>query len=299
MLKSIGIDNYFSNAIRTFFSFEINIGVISFSLGGMIIFFLIIWLSIILSKMVRIILEIDILDKLNLAKGVPHTIAMLVRYTLVTLGVVFAVGAAGLPLQNFTILFGAFGVGIGFGLQNIFNNLVSGLILLFERPIQIGDTIEVGELIGHVKSIGIRSSNIRTFDGAEVIVPNGQLISNEVVNWTLSDQQRRIEVIAGVAYGTDPHKVKSLLTNILVNHPDIIQNPAPVVLFSNMGESSLDFRLLFWTSNMGEWLRIQSEITFLVHDTLKENGIEIPFPQRDLHIKSIESELNITKKENN
>ena len=219
------------------------------------------------------------------------------RYTIITLGVFLAITAAGLPLGSLGILIGAFGVGIGFGLQNIFNNLVSGLILLFERPIQIGDTIEVGTLIGNVKSIGIRSSNVRTFDGAEVIVPNGQLISKEVINWTLSDHQRRIEIIAGVAYGSDPHKVKEIFMQCLAKHPDIIESPEPNVYFNDLGESSLDFRLLFCTSKIGEWLRIRSEVVFMVHDALNENGITIPFPQRDLHIKSVDGLNKVIKKD--
>lgn len=297
VLKNMRIDTFVLGSFSSFIHKEMSLGSLSFSISGIVIFFLVIWCSIVLSRIIQTVLEEDVLVRLKLAKGMPHTIAVMVRYSIITLGVFLAVSAAGLPLQNLSILLGAFGVGIGFGLQNIFNNLVSGLILLFERPIQIGDTIEVGELIGNVKSIGIRSSNVRTFDGAEVIVPNGQLISNEVVNWTLSDQTRRIEVIAGVAYGTDPHKVKSLLTKELENHPDIIKKPEPVVLFSNMGESSLDFRLLFWTANIGSWLHIKSEVTFMVHDILKAEGIEIPFPQRDLHIRSIDDSLEIKKKE--
>ncbi len=201
-----------------------------------------------------------------------------------------------MPLSSLTVLAGAFGVGIGFGLQNIFNNIVSGFILLFERPIQIGDTIEVGQLIGKVKSIGIRASNIKTFDGADIIVPNGDLVSNQVVNWTLSDQKRRIEVLAGVAYGSDPHKVKELFEKVLANHSDIIDDPEPIVYFKGLGESSLDFRLLFWTSNNAEWLRIQSEIVFGVHDILYKEGISIPFPQMDLHLKSIDSPIELARK---
>ena len=294
-LRVIGIDRPIINGISSFFSTDWSIGSVSFSFGSIFIFIFVIWLSLVIAKMVRIILEEDVLDRLNLAKGVPRTISVMVRYTLVTLGVLLAVSAAGMPMTNLTILFGAFGVGIGFGLQNIFNNLVSGLILLFERPIQIGDTIEVGTLIGNVKSMGIRSSHVRTFDGAEVIVPNGQLISNEVVNWTLSDQKRRIEVIAGVAYGSDPHMVQQLFLKELEDHPDILKDPPPIVLFNDLGESSLDFRLLFWTSNFAEWIRIRSDIIFKVHDILKENNIEIPFPQTDLHIRSIDQSIEIKK----
>lgn len=296
MMDVINIKRPFIEAVELFFTDEIKVGMMSFSLWDIVIFFLIIWLSIIISKMIRILLEQDILNKLNLSKGVPHTIAMMVRYSIITIGVILAVAAAGMPVDNLTVLFGAFGVGIGFGLQNIFNNIVSGFILLFERPIQIGDTIAVGELIGNVKSIGIRSSNVRTFDGAEVIVPNGQLISKEVVNWTLSDQRRRIEIITGVAYGSDPHKVKELLLKVISEHPDVIEDPAPYVYFIALGESSLDFRLLFWTSFSDEWIRIRSEVMFKIHDTLQDEGIAIPFPQRDLHLRSVDTGIEIINK---
>ena len=297
MMKTINIDRLVIGGLTSFFTNELSIGSTSFSLGGILIFFFVIWLSTVISKMIRAILEEDVLNKLSLAKGVPRTISVMIGYTLVTLGVFLAVSVAGIPMTSLTLLIGAFGVGIGFGLQNIFNNLVSGLILLFERPIQIGDTIEVGTLIGNVKSMGIRSSHVRTFDGAEVIVPNGNLISNEVVNWTLSDQQRRIEVMAGVAYGSDPHQVQKLFLKELEDHPDILKNPKPNVFFHNLGDSSLDFRLLFWTTNFGDWIRIRSDIVFKVHDILKENNIEIPFPQTDLHIRSIDQSVEIKKQE--
>ena len=287
MMRSINIERPVVDGFSEFFTNEWSIGSTNFTIASIFTFFFVIWLSMQIATIVRIILEEDVLDKLNLAKGVPRTISVMVRYTLITLGILLAVSAAGMPMTSLTILFGAFGVGIGFGLQNIFNNLVSGLILLFERPIQIGDTIEVGTLIGNVKSMGIRSSHVRTFDGAEVIVPNGNLISNEVVNWTLSDQQRRIEVMAGVAYGSDPHQVQKLFLKELEDHPDILKDPKPNVFFHNLGDSSLDFRLLFWTSNFGDWIRIRSDIVFKVHDILKENNIEIPFPQHDLHLRSV------------
>jgi small-conductance mechanosensitive channel len=296
MLGVMRINLIVRDSISAFLTDEVSIGSASFTLAGILTFFLVIWLSIVIANIIRAILEEDVLNQMRLAKGLPHTISVMVRYTLITIGLLLAVSAAGMPLDSLTILFGAFGVGIGFGLQNIFNNLVSGLILLFERPIQIGDTIEVGQLMGNVKSIGIRSSNVRTFDGAEVIVPNGLLISNEVVNWTLSDQTRRIEVIAGVAYGSDPHKVKELFEHVLSDHPDIIKEPPPKVFFQELGDSSLNFRLLFWTSNFSEWIRIRSDIIFGVHDILKKEGIEIPFPQRDLHIRSIEQQVEIASK---
>lgn len=297
-LKSLNLWEVLKEGVLEFFLHEWSIGEIGFSLGTILIFILVIYLSISIGKFIQIILEDDILDKIPLSKGMPHTISVMVRYTFITVGIFFAIGIIGMDLSSMTVIIGAFSVGIGFGLQNIFNNLVSGFILLFERPVKIGDTIEVGALIGKVSSIGIRASNIKTFDGAEVIVPNGQLISNEVINWTLSDQQRRVEIVIGVSYNSDPHAVYNLLIRILKEHKEIFENPKPIVLFSELGESSLDFRLLFWTSS-DKWLQIRSEIIFNTFDLLKENNIEIPFPQRDLHIKNFEQQLKIDTSVNN
>ena len=298
-LKILGWETTVMDGIFEWFIKERNIGSMVFSWSSLFVFFFVIWLSIVVAKIVRAILEDDVLNKMKLDKGLPHTISMMVRYTLVTAGIFLAVSAAGFPMSEFAIIFGAFGVGIGFGLQNIFNNLVSGLILLFERPIKIGDTIEVGTLMGNVKSIGIRSSNVRTFDGAEIIVPNGNLISNEVVNWTLSDQTRRIEVIVGVSYSSDPHQVHDILLKILKEHKDIVNDPEPNVFFRDLGSSSLDFRMLFWTTNFDQWIRIRSEIIFNVFDALKAAGIEIPFPQHDLHLRSVDKSATIAIRNKN
>lgn len=275
-------------AIRDLFTRELSLGSMSFTLGKIVLFIFLIWFSIILSRVIKIVLRSDVLDKLPLKKGVPRMITAITQFALIALGVIMAVRAIGMPLDQLTIIFSAFSVGIGFGLQNIFNNLVSGVILLFEREVQIGDIIEVGTLMGKVKSMGIRSSHIQTFDGAEVIVPNGQLISQEVVDWTLSDKSRRIEIISGVAYGSDVHRVKELLMQVILDHPEVSKTPEPMVLFNAMGESSLDFRLLFWTDQFDEWLRIRSEVIFAIHDILYANNISIPFPQRDLHLKTMD-----------
>jgi len=286
ILEILRINDIFYQSVYSMLNSKIFLGSASFTMGSVILFFFIIWLSVIVSDMIRAVLEDDVLHRVSLKKGVPRMISVVVRFSLISIGIFLAVSAIGMPLNQLTIIFSAFSVGIGFGLQNVVNNFVSGIILLFERPVQIGDAVEVGNLIGTVKSMGIRSSNVRTFDGAEVIVPNANLISNEVINWTLSDKKRRIEIISGVAYGSDVHHVKEILLGILINHPDILQNPKPLVLFNDLGESSLDFRMLFWTENYDNWIIIKSEIIFKIHDALKEAGIKIPFPQRDLHIKS-------------
>ncbi|MCG8582468.1 MAG: mechanosensitive ion channel [Bacteroidales bacterium] len=284
ILVSVNFDEPVINALKSSITYKFKFGEISFSIEDIIFLVLTLWLSIFLSNLVKVILEEDVLSRTKLGKGLPHTISLMAKYSIITIGVTFAFSVAGFRMENFAILIGAFGVGIGFGLQNIFNNLVSGFILLFERPIKIDDVIEVGQLRGRVRSIGIRSSVVRTFDGAEVIVPNGQLISNEVINWTHSDQIRRYEVFVGVAYGSDVEKVKAILEEQIKNHQDILDFPEPDVLFINMGDSSLDFRMLYWVSKVRQGINIKSDITQMVYDALNKEGITIPFPQRDIHI---------------
>jgi small-conductance mechanosensitive channel len=298
ILRNFRISDYLYDQLIGFLTHKITIGSASFSLDLILIFFVMIYLSILIANFIRFVLEEDVLNRYNLSKGLPHTIAMGAKYILIIAGFFIAVNAAGIPIDKLTIVLGAFSVGIGFGLQNIFNNMVSGLILLFERPIQLGDTVQVGQLTGNVKSIDLRSSNIRTFDGAEVIVPNGQLISNEVINWTLSDPKRRIEIALGVSYNSDPAVVQSLLLDILFNHAEIIRDPEPAVFFAGLGDSSLDFTLLFWIGDYAEGRKIRSEVYFKVFEVFKENNIEIPFPQRDIHVRTIDREAMTGKKEN-
>jgi small-conductance mechanosensitive channel len=182
---------------------------------------------------------------------------------------------------------GAFGVGIGFGLQNVVNNFVSGLILLYERPIQVGDVLQVGALQGRVRRIGIRSSTLSTFDGAEVIVPNANLIATDVVNWTLSDRIRRVDIAVGASYGSDPREVLAVLDRVARAHAEVLASPEPTALFVGFGESALAFELRFWTPEYDAWIRVGSEVRTAIFAAFKDAGIEIPFPQRDLHVKSV------------
>ncbi len=263
----------------------IKIGELAFSLGDLLSFVAVIWLAFLISRLLRFFLEEEAMPRFSLPQGVPATISRLTHYTVLLFGFLIAITAAGLGLDRITLLTGAFGVGIGFGLQNIVNNLVSGLILLFERPLKIGDQIQIDDFVGKVTSIGFRSSVIRTFEGAEMIVPNGNLISETVINWTLSDQLRRAEINVGVAYGTDPRRVLDLLVEVAKQHPDIISEPPPIAVFHGFGESSLDFSLRAWTNTVDRFITIRSELTVSVNAALVEAGIEIPFPQRDLHFR--------------
>lgn len=277
--------------VKGWLTAELTIGSIAISLGDLIAFGITVWLAFLLSRAVRFILDEDVYPRVNLAGGVPYAISTMLHYAILVAGFVLALAALGLDLTKFTILAGAFGVGLGFGLQNIVNNFVSGLILLFERPVKVNDVIQVGERQGDLKRIGLRASVLRTLDGSEVIVPNGQLISEEVTNWTFSDQQRRLEVNVGVAYGSNPHEVMEMLTKVALDNTDILDEPAPRTIFVGFGESSLDFQLRGWTDKADRWVIVRSDLTLAIHDVLKKAGIEIPFPQRDLNIRSKDQSL--------
>ncbi len=229
----------------------------------------------------------EILPRLKLRRGVAFTVSTTVRYVIVVGGLLLAFSAAGVDLSRVTLLAGALGVGLGFGLQNLVSNFISGLILLFERPIQVGDVVDVGSLLGEVKRIGMRSSTIRTVEGAEVVVPNGDLISKSVINWTLSDRRRRLEIKVGVGYGADPEKVIEVLLQAAMDHPDALSDPAPAAYFIGFGDSSLDFILHVWAARFERGFALQSAVRRAVHRALGEAGIEIPFPQRDLNLKTV------------
>jgi small-conductance mechanosensitive channel len=260
------------------------------TLGGIVAFVVTLGLAWLLSRAVRFMLEEEIFPRVSLPRGVPFALSTLARYAILWIGFLIALSALGFSLDRITILLGAFGVGVGFGLQTVVNNFVSGLILLFERPIKVGDMVEFGGLEGTVQRIGIRASTVRTWDGADVIVPNATLISDRVVNWTLSDRLRRLIVPVGVAYGTDPHRVIDVLRGVAESYPGVCAYPKPVIVFSGFGESALNFELRVWTDNPETLLALRSGISLAVHDALRDAGIEIPFPQRDLRLRSVDPE---------
>jgi small-conductance mechanosensitive channel len=284
-LSGVDLGGSFVGVVQTVLDAELTVGSITLRLGNLVSFALALTASVYVARLVRFVLEEDVLTRTRASRGVANTISATVQYALVALGFLFAVAASGIALERFTILVGALGVGVGFGLQNIVNNFVSGLILLFERPIQLGDSIAVGGVEGEVQRIGIRSSTVRTWQGAEVIVPNASLIADQVVNWTLSDRQRRMDVRVGVAYGTDPRRVIALLLDVARNHAGVLRQPAPVVLFLGFGESSLDFELRAWTASFELSPQTKSELTLAINDMLAAEHITIPFPQRDMNVR--------------
>jgi small-conductance mechanosensitive channel len=273
---------------------KVEIGDFAFAPFDWLLFVVAVWLSFKISSFLRFVLEGDVLPRLSLPRGVPGAISRFTHYAVLLAGLVIAAAIAGIRLDRVTLIVGALGVGIGFGLQTVVNNFVSGLILLFERPIQIGDKIQIGDVFGEVREIGMRASVVRTWQGAEVIVPNANLISNELINWTLSDRRRRLDIPVGVAYGTDPELVTELLQKVGEEHPEILSDPEPNVLFLGFGESSLDFELRAWTPAFEGSLRVKSELTIAINRALVDADIEIPFPQRDLHLRSVDSEAGAT-----
>jgi len=269
--------------VRIILAAHLNVGAIQISLGDVIAFML--------SRLIRFFLEEEAFPRMRLRRGVGNAISTLLHYIVLLLGFVFALSAAGMDFTRVALFAGAFSVGIGFGLQSVVNNFVSGLILLFERPIQIGDMVEVGGLFGEVRRIGARSSTVRTFDGAEVIVPNATLITDPVTNWTLSDRRRRLDLEVGVAYGTDPEVVLELLEGIATAHEAVLDSPKPEALFLEFGDSSLNFRMRVWIPRFEEGFSIRSQLTVGINAALRDAGITIPFPQRDLHVRSVESDV--------
>jgi potassium efflux system protein len=281
----------FIKTLKNALTYQIGIGSVKFSPGSLILLVFIIWFSFLVSRLIRFALDEDVYPRVHLAKGLPYAASTILHYLILLAGVFLALAAAGIDLTKFTVFLGALGVGVGIGLQNIVENFTSGLILLLERPVKVGDTIQMSHYQGQLRHIGLRSSIVKTGEGAEVIVPNGQLITEEVTNWTLSDSHRRIDINVGAEYGADPENVIKLLEKVGISHPDALPDNPARALFLGFGESSLDFQLRVWTANQNDLLYMKSELTIGVYKALKEAGIEIPFPQRDLHIKNINEEI--------
>ena len=254
-----------------------NLAIGSFSItpGRILAFLITVWASFLVSKFLRFLLEEDVYHHLHLARGIPYAISTMLHYVILLVGFFVALGALGIDLTKVTILAGAFSVGIGFGLQNVINNFVSGLILLFERPIKVGDVIEVGGNVGEVSRIGIRASVIRTADGSEVIVPNGSLISSQVTNWTFSDRQRAVEVSVNVAGGADPQRVVELLKSTAAAHPGVTKEPAPQVYVINFSAGAVTFQLRAWTDRHEDWAQLRSDLSVAVNDALARENIAI------------------------
>lgn len=290
-LDAFGLERAFAGGLASLLAAPLHIGAVDFSLGGLLAFATTVVATVYVARGTRALLQEEVLPRFALQRGVDHAVSTLAHYALLLGGLALALAITGVELSRLSLIAGALGVGIGFGLQNIVNNFLSGLILLFERPIQVGDTIEIGDLTGDVQHIGIRTSTIRTTRGADVIIPNGHLVSDRVINWTLADPSRRLEIPLGVAYGTDPRRVIDLLERLAHAHPEVLPDPQPIALFRGFGASSLDFELRCWVSGLSASVQISSELLIAIEAALREAGIEIPYPQSDLHLRSLDPAL--------
>ena len=274
-------------AIQGVLSLGITVGTRKITLGLVITAGALLYGSLLASWILQATLDEGPFSRRQLQAGVRISISRLIHYGLVLVGFLLALVMLGFEFHQLAIIAGALGVGIGFGLQAIVNNFVSGLILLFERPIKVGDYIQLGEQWGEIKRIGLRSTIVRTFDNSEIVVPNSDLVSNQVTNWTLSDRKSRITLPVGVAYGSDVTLVMRILLASVKDNPLVLKIPDPQVVFSGFGESSLDFRLMVWITDVDSRLRAQTEILQEIDRKFREFGIEIPFPQRDLHLRTV------------
>jgi potassium efflux system protein len=275
MLNFFGLLNPSLAKIGDLLNAKVGMGSLELSLGRLLAFGITAWAAFLVSKFLRFLLEEDVYHHFRLERGLPYAISTMLHYSILLVGFVVALGALGIDLTKITILAGAFSVGVGFGLQNVINNFVSGLILLFERPIKIGDVIEIDGTVGEVRRIGIRACVIRTGQGSEIIVPNGALISNQVTNWTFSDRTRAIEVSVNVLPGADSQRVVELLRTTATGEPGVASEPAPQVYVVNFSAGAVTFQLRAWTDRYQDWARVRSDLAVAVNSALVEERIAI------------------------
>lgn len=261
----------------------------------LIIVILIISLTNRISQLVRSYIFPGVYKRYELDKGVQFTFDKAFHYIIMALAIIISFSTVGFELSALTVFAGVVGVGIGFGMQNIASNFISGVILLFERPIKVGDRVIVDDIIGDVDRINMRATVIKTLDNEHIIVPNSYFLEEHVINRSYSDKVMRLVIPVGVAYGSDVPLVKDLLIQVAEDEakvsPTVRHQPEPFVYFKEFGDSSLNFELFVWISNPEHVIRIRSNLNFRIDAIFRENGVEIPFPQRDLHVRSLDASI--------
>jgi potassium-dependent mechanosensitive channel len=275
MLNFLGLRTPLVTGTEEVLRANLSIGSLSISLQQILVFVVTVWVAFAASRFLRFLLDEDIYHHWHLARGVPQAISTMVHYAILLIGFFVGLAVLGVDLSKVTILAGAFTVGVGFGLQTVINNFVCGLILLFERPIKVGDVIQIDADIGEVRRIGIRACVMRTTDGSEVIVPNGTIISNKVTNWTLSDSYRAIEVFVTVARGTAPQHVIDVLKRVAANQPGVTKEPAPQAYVVNLASAAVSCNLRAWTEQYGNWILVRSDLSVAVDEALVRESIPV------------------------
>ena len=274
-------------------SHSLQIGSMTFSFIALIYAVLVLLATQAVARLWRWVFQTKFLNRSGMEVGLQDSITTITVYVIWMLGILIALHVFGLNTASLAVAFGALGIGLGFGLQNIFNNFISGIILLFERPIQVGDDVEVNGTWATVKKINVRSTVVQTYDNASLIIPNADFVSSQVTNWSFKDKRLRRNIIVGVAYGSDVALVRDTLLEIARKTPRVLKQPAPEVLFTDFGDSALIFRLRIWT-DIDNMLKVETEIRFEIDRLFRERDIEISFPQRDLHIRSWQPEAKVS-----
>lgn len=246
-----------------------------------------------ISKITRLGLQRRVFRRLNIDAGLEYTLLRILHFLILAIGLYIGLASINIPMGALVGLFAVLGVGIGFGLQNVASNFVSGVILLLERPIRIHDRIEIDGLWGDVRKISLRTTVVQTPDNITIIVPNSKLLENNLTNYSYGEPSIRLRIPVGVAYGSDTEAVTATLEAAAREHADVLENPAPAVWFREFGDSSLNFELLAWIANPARKYWIISDLNRDIDRRFREEGIEIPFPQRDLHLRSAESALRL------
>jgi small-conductance mechanosensitive channel len=291
----IGIENVIGVDLavwRRVFTASIPIGSARLSFANLFLLIAVIISAALLSKYVRLILRDRVLPPFQLAENAQFLLLRLVHLTIIFFGAFIGLNLTGLSLSSLMVVLGGLSIGLGFGLQNIASNLVSGVILIFERPIRVGDRVTVGDTFGTVRAINMRSTEILSPDNISIIVPNSQFITETITNWTYSDKIVRIRIPIGVAYGSDTALVKQALLEVAQAHPQIFKDSdrrypmvtAPFVRFLGFGDSALQFELVAWIPDVEFRLMVISDLHFMINQKFQEYKITIPFPQRDVHI---------------
>ncbi len=280
VLKTLGLYPYIITLKNDFLSLSWDIAQTTISIQSIFDFIFIVVGTWILARLTRVVLEVEVFARFKFPRGLPTAITTTLNYIIVISGTILAFSSLGVTPQQFALVFGALGVGIGFGLRNIIANFVSGIIMVFERPIQIGDTIEVNGTMGSVQSIGARSSTLKTFDGSEVIIPNADFIAKEITNWTLSDERRRKTIEFRVDLDNDIPFILEKMRDVASSHPDTLSDPEPLATLQNIGEYYLEFKLYFWLAD--NLIVAPSDITIALHKTLKEAGVKAPVQKTHL-----------------
>ncbi|MES2808311.1 MAG: mechanosensitive ion channel domain-containing protein [Bacteroidota bacterium] len=278
---------YIAGPLRAFFAAERTIGDYDFSINKLLLFIVIMSIAVIVSKIVSYFAsdrrQLADKDTKNTGPGLGSWL-LLIRISILSIGLFVAIAAAGIPLDRITIVLGALGVGIGFGLQTLVNNLVSGLIIAFEKPVNVGDFVDIDGQGGTMKSIGFRSSVIATTEGADMVMPNGDLLNSHLINWSSGGNRRRMSIVIGIAYDADLEKTRHLLMDILNAEDRLVKNPAPVVQYEQFSSSSIDVKVFFWTKHLRDSYATRSDLIMTITSQFRKNDIAIPFPQQDVYL---------------